>query len=264
MIVDDERQAIITEHDESIDPSSAAIIEIDSEPIRLLAQLYAKHIQDMSEPPKVIERPAGFHPQNLQPAVGFDLFSRLEGDGRDAIEVTNPEFVDLKAFLLTNRFRNAPQLLIRTEEKADVDQPEKSVDLDTSDQQDPSADLSLDFPQDLYNRYFGLPPDRAVALTRETLSHLPESLRLALSGSGAIDGHHDAQVAPNQNGDQTRHQELLQRLYSPYYSNYYPPYYFYRNANSYYNPYSHYPYYRAPVTPYLAQPYFYNHPYYSY
>lgn len=262
VIIDDEKQAIITEHDENSDSSSAAIIEIDSEPIRLLAQLYAKHIQDISEPQRVIERPEGFHPQNVQPAVGFDLFSRSEGGDRDAIEVTNPEFVDLRAFLLTNRFRNAPQLLIRTEEKdSAVDQP--VADLDTSDQENLSTDLSLDSHfSDLYSNYFGLSPDRAVALTRETLSKLPESLKLALSGAGAIDGHHDAQVAPN--SDQTRHQEELQRLYSPYYSNYYSPYYFYRNANSFYNPYSYNPYYHAPITPYSAHPYYYNHPYYSY
>lgn len=256
IFIDEEKQAVITEQDGNDDFDSSSVIEIDSEPIKLLAQLYSKHAQANSEPPKVIERPAGFHPQNLQPSTGFDLFSRSEGN--DAIEVTNPEFVDLRAFLLTNRFRDGQQLLIRTEDKA-ADKP--MDDLYDSDQPDPSTYAAYTLPTELYNYYFGLPYNRQIALTHETLSQLPESLKTAISGSVATDGRHDAQVAPTYN--QRRQQQMLQRFYSPYSPNY-SPYYFYRNANYNYNPYNTYPYYHAPVTPFSAAPYYYNYPYYSY
>ncbi len=262
VIVDEENQAVITEQDEDSNPENAALIEIDAEPIKLLAQLYAKHVQDNSEPPQAIERPAGFHPQNLQPANGFDLFSRAEGDERDAIEVTNPEFVDLRAFLLTNRFRDGQQLLIRTQEKPAAEKP--SDDLYTSDQPDPSTFAAYTIPNALYNYYFGLPYDRPVAFHRET-ANLPESLQMALSGNVAADGHHNAQTAPSQGLNKQK--ELLQRLYSPY-SSYYSPYYFYRNPNPYFTPYAPHPYAYHRASPYSAMmnPYYYNnyHPYYSY
>ena len=259
--IDEENQAVITEQDKDSDPESASLIEIDAEPIRLLAQLYAKHIQDNSEPPQVIDRPAGFHPQNLQLPTGFDLFSRIEGDDRDAVEVINPEYVDLRAFLLTNRFRGAQQLVIRTEDKPVAEKP--SDDLFTSDQPDPSTLAAYTIPQSLFNNYYGYPYSRPLFLTRDRFDQLPESLKLAITGAPAPDGMHDAQAAPSQVLNR-RQQMLLQRLYSPY-SPEYSPYYFYRNAmNSYYNPYAN-PYYPEPMSPYMASPYNYNyHPYYFY
>ena len=264
VVIDEEKQAVITEQDEeqsANSPDDGNIFEIDAEPIKLLAQLYAKHVQDNSEPPQPIERPAGFHPQNLQPANGFDLFSRLEGDGRDAVEITNPEFVDLRAFLLTNRFRDGQQLLIRTQEKPAVEKP--SDDLYTSDQPDPSTYAAYSIPNALYNYYFGLPYDKPVTFNRETAGQLPESLKMALSGAVAADGHHDAQVPTTQGV--YKQKELLQKLYSPY-SSYYSPYYFYRNPNPYYyTPHGPYPAY-YPRTPVVPPYHYYNnyHPYYSY
>jgi len=289
VIIDDENQAVITEQDEDI---NAGIFEIDAEPIRLLAQLYAKHVQDNAEPPQAIERPAGFHPQNLLPSSGFDLFSRAEGDDRQAIEITNPEFVDLRAFLLTNRFRNQnPQIVLRTEDK--MEKPSKfddniSEDLITSVEPDP-AELGFDGqfggPNELYNYYFNIAnggdeqtsPFVAVPLNRETLEKLPESLQLALNGMGAIDGHHNAQLIPSQQIQLKQQMLNRQRFasnffnhqhpyYSPY-SSFYSPYYFYRQSAAQYNPYNNYhtsPYYRMPsVRPYSPNPYDYN-PYYSY
>lgn len=290
VIIDDENQAVITEQD---DEMNAGIFEIDAEPIRLLAQLYAKHVQDNAEPPQAIERPVGFHPQNLLPPSGFDLFSRAEGDDREAIEITNPEFVDLRAFLLTNRFRNKkiPQILIQAEDK--LEKPSKfddnmSEDLFTSEEPNP-ADLVYDGQygglNELYNYYFNIAdganeetmsPLVAIPVNRETLNNLPESLKLALSGAGAIDGHHNAQSMPSQ---QVQYKQQLlnqqrfasnyfnyqQPYYSPY-SSFYSPYYYYRQSAAQYDPYSYHtsPYYRMPsARPYSMLPYNYS-PYYSY
>ena len=293
VIIDDENQAIITEQDEDV---NAGIFEIDAEPIRLLAQLYAKHVQDNAEPPQAIERPVGFHPQNLLPPSGFDLFSRAEGDDRQAIEITNPEFVDLRAFLLTNRFRNnpIPQIFIQAEDK--LAKPSKfddniSDDLLTSEEPDP-ADSAFDGQygglNELYNYYFNIAgggeeetsPVVALPVNRETLNNLPESLKLALSGVGAIDGHHNAQSMPSQQVQLKQHLLNQQRFasnyfnyphqqqpyYSPY-SSFYSPYYYYRQSVAQqYNPYSYHtsPYYRLPSSrPYSVLPYNYS-PYYSY
>lgn len=283
VIIDEENQAVITEQDADI---NAGIFEIDAEPIRLLAQLYAKHVED-AEPPQPIERPAGFHPQNLQPPSGFDLFSRLEGDDRQAIEITNPEFVDLRAFLLTNRIRASqiPHILPAKEEKqqgkpskfddnADLLTPEEADELDFDDGDIVDAN-------DLYNYYFNIANGGVegpiIAVNRESLSKLPASLQLALTGMGAIDGHHNAQSMPSQQIQQK--QQLLnqqrfasnyinQRYYSPY-SSLYSPYHFYRQ-NAQMSPYNYYAspyssYYRLPsATPYSSFPYTNYNPYHSY
>lgn len=254
VVIDEEKQAVITEQDESSDPSDNAFIEIDAEPIKLLAQLYAKHVKDNSQPLEAIERPAGFHPQNLKPSNGFDLFSRSEGD--EAIEVINPEFVDLRAFLLTNRFRDGQQLLIQTEDKPITDQVNEYM----ANQQDPSAVEANGFPQELFNYYYSMPYNRPVPLTREPLDKLPGSLQLAIQGVVAPDGQHNAQVAPQRYYNQVNPEELMPK-FVPSYSPFYSPYHFYRNIPSFYNPYSN-PYYNAPVTPYLEMPFY--HSYYSY
>lgn len=56
-IVDDEKEAVIT----AVDPVSSdpSVIEIDSEPVKLLAQLYAKHLENNKNPPSIIPRPEG-------------------------------------------------------------------------------------------------------------------------------------------------------------------------------------------------------------
>lgn len=253
----------------------------------MLAQLYAKHVED-AQPLQPIERPAGFHPQNLKPSSGFDLFSRLEGDDRQAIEVTNPEFVDLRAFLLTNRIRanQVPQII-----QSDQTQEKPSKFDDNSDlfiSEDP-ADLAFDDGEivdtnDLYNYYFNIAnggEKRPIfAVNRESLNKLPESLQLALTGMAAIDGHHNVQSMPSQQIRQK--QQLLNqqrfatnylnqqqlRYYSPY-SPVYSPYNFYRQNvhmspyNYHVNPYSSY--YRNPsATPYSPFPYTNYNPYYSY
>lgn len=287
--IDEEKQAVITEQDEDI---NAGIFDSDAEPIRLLAQVYAKHVQANAEPPQVIERPAGFHPQNILLPVGFDLFSRDDGtDGREAVEITNPEFIDLRAFFTSRNRNQMPQIVLRAEEK--MVKPSKfddniTEDLLTSVEPNP-AELDFDgefvAPNELYNYYFNIAnggdeqtsPLVAIPLNRETLEKLPESLQLALNGMGAIDGHHNAQSMPSQ---QVRlNQQLLnqqrfasnfynyqQPYYSPY-SSFYSPYYHYRQTAAQYNPYSNYhmsPYRRMPsVRPYSPNPYHYN-PYYSY
>ncbi|XP_057370480.1 uncharacterized protein LOC130691548 isoform X2 [Daphnia carinata] len=285
VIIDDENQAIITEQDTD---ANAGIFELDAEPIRLLAQLYAKHVED-AEPPQPIERPAGFHPQNLRPPSGFDLFSRLEGDDRQAIEITNPEFVDLRAFLLTNRIRASqiPQLLSQKEEKqqgkpskfddnADLFSPEEADEMIFDDEDVVDAN-------DLYNYYFNIANGGVggpvLAVNRESLSKLPESLQLALTGMGAIDGHHNAQSMPSQQIQQKQQLLNQQRFASNYinqrlgynspYSSLYSPYYFYRQ-NAHMSPYKYHAnpyssYYRLPlVTPYASYPYTNYNPYHSY
>ncbi|KAI9565970.1 hypothetical protein GHT06_009768 [Daphnia sinensis] len=284
VIIDDENQAIITEQDANI---NAGIFEIDAEPIRLLAQLYAKHVED-AEPPQPIERPAGFHPQNLKPPSGFDLFSRLEGDDRQAIEITNPEFVDLRAFLLTNRIRASqiPQILAAKDEKQQGKPSKFDDNAELLIPEEVADELVLDDgdivdANDLYNYYFNIAnggvEGPVIAVNRESLSKLPESLQLALTGLGAIDGHHNAQSMPSQQIQQK--QQLLnqqrfasnyinQRYYSPY-ASLYSPYYFHRQS-AYMSPYSYYvnpysSYYRMPsATPYAPFPYTNYNPYHSY
>ena len=116
----------------------------------------------------------------------------------------------------------------------------------------------------------------AIPVNRETLNNLPESLKLALSGAGAIDGHHNVQSMPSQQV-QLKQQLLNQQRFAsnyfnyqqPYYSPYssfYSPYYYYRQSAAQYNPYSYHtsPYYRMPsARPYSMLPYNYS-PYYSY
>lgn len=114
LTIDDEKEAIITDRLSD----NTGVFEQDAEPIKLLAQLYAKHLKnaDQDPPPPKIERPEGFYPSDLrQPYAAFDLFRRFE-DIDDSVVVTNPEFVDLRAFVLLNAvaraadFENADEL----------------------------------------------------------------------------------------------------------------------------------------------------------
>lgn len=185
-IVDEEKEAVIT-GDMTANPapqeSDSSAIEIDADPIKLLAQLYAKHIQHHSEAPESIPRPEGFHPHISEPANGFDLFSRAVSDDRDAIELINPEYVDLRTFLLTNRFRDVdnqgsqqPQQLTEVVDKMETS-PSSSVehDLQTSDAEPDPYDQSsshLYYPSHLYNQYFNLPPNRFVIIPLPRPRHL--------------------------------------------------------------------------------------------
>ena len=170
-VVDEEKEAVLVT-DNNPQNEQPALIEIDAEPIKLLAQLYAKHIQQQNaEAPEEISRPEGFHPYHLEPpAGGFDLFSRSETADREAVEVTNPEYVDLRAFLLSNRFRGeqpdfsgGPQIVLKA---TDRDVPAASFqhqvfehDLQTSDDDEPDY-YSAPLSQTLYNQYYNLPLDR--------------------------------------------------------------------------------------------------------
>lgn len=105
LTIDDEKEAIITDRLSD----NTGVFEQDAEPIKLLAQLYAKHLKnaDQDPPPPKIERPEGFYPSDLrQPYAAFDLFRRFE-DIDDSVVVTNPEFVDLRAFVLLNAVARA-------------------------------------------------------------------------------------------------------------------------------------------------------------
>ena len=89
--IDDSKQAIITDDATAVSlPSSdnmqavifnadhhpVSDIEVDVEPIKLLAQLYAKHLKQNSDAqvPLDIERPQGFHPSNLQVNIYNNIF----------------------------------------------------------------------------------------------------------------------------------------------------------------------------------------------
>ena len=78
-IIDESKQAVITDDGTaSSDNMQTAVfganhpavsdIEVDVEPIKLLAQLYAKHLKQNSDVqvPLDIQRPQGFHPSSLQ------------------------------------------------------------------------------------------------------------------------------------------------------------------------------------------------------
>lgn len=169
-VVEEDKEAVsITDVQPAEQP---ALIEIDAEPIKLLAQLYGKHIQQQNaEVPQEIQRPEGFHPYHLEPpAGGFDLFTRSETEDREAIEVTNPEYVDLRAFLLANRFRGeqpdlvdaGPQIILEAKDRivpsaSYHEDPE--YDLQTSDEDEP-ASYNLPLAHMLYNQYYNLPSDR--------------------------------------------------------------------------------------------------------
>lgn len=175
-VFDYKNQAVIINSPSSsseIDEFYEGDILLDAEPIRLLAQLYSKHSEN-AETPEVIPRPQGFRPKNLLATNNnFDLFQRSY---KDTVEVVNPEYVDLRAFLLTNRFRNQPEPIDKTgNEKI----PEK-------------------FATTLYNQYFDLPLNNPLALTRYQWFRIPLSLRTVALGLPSIDGQHDAQVSPFQ------------------------------------------------------------------
>lgn len=193
LVVDDEKQVVIvdvpvSDPNGSIDSSSEVDdIQVDAEPIRLLAQLYAKHLHN-AKAPESIPRPTGFYPNNLRPADGdFDLFRRSY---LDTVEITNPEYVDLRAFLLTNRFRS----------------------------QKPSVSDAPSNFQLAYNQYYNLPLAAPVLLTRDTLDKLPESLKAAAFGLPSIDGPRDIQVSPTQKKqhEQQEQQAKLSIGPSPY------------------------------------------------
>jgi len=105
LTVDDEKEAIIT--DRLTDQTG---FEVDAEPIKILAQLYGKHLSNTArDRPEKIERPEGFYPAELRsPSSAPDIFRSVD-DSDAAVVVTNPEFVDLRAFVLTNRFRSADE-----------------------------------------------------------------------------------------------------------------------------------------------------------
>lgn len=226
-VVDEANQAVITNQEQA--DQGDVIFEVDAEPVKLLAQFYSKHLKDNADELKPIERPAGFHPKNLEIPRGFDIFRRSEGRERDSIVVTNPEYVDLRAFVQTTQFRSN-------------DQEPDNADLSHSDDMDPA---SVAVPQQLINYYYGRP----VFLTRETFEKLPESLKLAAQGVSGIDGQHTAQVAPSQKNKDLERMYNLMRYTTPYshyspYSSFYSPYYFFRQP---YYPlaYPYYPYYHA-------------------
>lgn len=170
-IVDNQNQAVIInalsatgELEGNLDEDD---IEIDAEPIRLLAQLYAKRL-DKEKNQEVIPRPEGFRPQNvLTTNANFDLFQR---SFKDTVEITNPEYIDLRAFLLTNRFRLQPSPPSR-----------------------PPAGFKI--PPTLYNRYYSLPGGNPVILNRDNVQRIPESLKAVALGLPSIDGKHDAQLS---------------------------------------------------------------------
>lgn len=234
-IIDDAKEAVITNPEQAGDEQDT-IFEVDAEPVKLLAQFYSKHLKDNAGELKPIERPAGFHPKNLEIPRGFDIFRRSEGREKDAIVVTNPEYVDLRAFVQTTQFRSGkPEI---------SEQAESSPDLSLSDDMDPAIYEAVVVPQDLLQYYYGGP----VAVTREKL---PESLKIAAQGLSGIDGQHTAQVAPSQNNIDLDRQRMyrpipIQRYmaqYSPF-SSYYSPYYFFRQPYTY-TPFGYYPYYHA-------------------
>lgn len=192
LVVDDEKQAVIVDlaspgTSGPIDSSGEVDdIQVDAQPIRLLAQLYAKHLHN-AKAPESIPRPTGFYPNNLRPADGdFDLFRRSYSD---SVEITNPEYVDLRAFLLTNRFRS----------------------------QKPSASDPPSKFQVVYNQYYNLPLETPVLLTRDTLDRLPESLKAAAFGLPSVDGPRDVQLSPMQKEQQQeQEQEAKLLIESPY------------------------------------------------
>jgi len=170
LVSDVENQAVVITGGGSVDENDDDDdIRIDAEPIRLLAQLYAKHFNN-AEIPEIIARPHGFRPSNLAKInPKFDLFQRAY---QDTVEVINPEYVDLRAFLLTNRFRNQ-------ESRESYENPIKNL-------------------QELHNYYFGLPAGTPLVLTREGWVAIPQSLKYLTYGTTSIDGKHDAQVSPFQ------------------------------------------------------------------
>jgi len=177
-LLDNDNQAVIisvpsvtNEYEEEYDEED---IEVNAEPIRLLAQLYAKRLEKEKNQ-EVIPRPDGFRPKNLLTTnADYDLFQR---SFKDTVEITNPEYIDLRAFLLTNRFRLQPSTPSR-----------------------PPAGFKI--PPALYNRYYTLPLDNPVVLSRDKVQHIPESLKAVALGLPSIDGKHDAQVSLLQKAQQ--------------------------------------------------------------
>ena len=163
-LLDNDNQAVIisvpsvtNEYEEEYDEED---IEVNAEPIRLLAQLYAKRLEKEKNQ-EVIPRPDGFRPKNLLTTnADYDLFQR---SFKDTVEITNPEYIDLRAFLLTNRFRLQPSTPSR-----------------------PPAGFKI--PPALYNRYYTLPLDNPVVLSRDKVQHIPESLKAVALGLPSIDG----------------------------------------------------------------------------
>lgn len=172
-LLDNENQAVIINNEEEFNEDD---IEVDAEPIRLLAQLYAKRLNKETVQ-EVIPRPEGFRPKNvLTNNANYDLFQR---SFKDTVEITNPEYIDLRAFLLTNRFRAQPSPSSRP----------------------PPAGFKI--PPALYNQYYNLPENQMV-LNREKVQYIPESLKAVALGLPSIDGKHDTQVS------------LLQKMHQKY------------------------------------------------
>jgi hypothetical protein len=189
------------------------------------------------------------------------------------VEVSNPEFIDLRAFLLTNRFREALQDHL----KSAASSSHPYADLSLSDEMDPSDDGSTSImqqgtyvPQDLYNYYYNTLVEagfKPVYVKDESPDDkIPLSLKLAALGftGGSVDGQHTAQVPslkPYSNSNYKTNNNN-NYFYSQSPSTYYNHPYYQRMYSQYYSPYYNY-YYRS--NPYLSSPYsHYSYPYYSY
>ena len=179
---------------------------------------------------------------------GFDLFSRSEGEERQAVEVTNPEFIDLRAFLLTNRFREALQDHLKSSSNMN------QYDLSLSDEMDPMQQGTY-IPQDLLNYYYNQQQSSPFYITRETFDKLPLSLKLAALGLNGVDGQHTAQIpASKPYNNNLKNNNNNNNFYSMMPSYYTTPYYQRNLYNQYYNPYYGYmlrssPYYSYPYYP---------------
>ena len=211
---------------------------------------------------------------------GFDLFSRSEGDDRQAVEVSNPEFIDLRAFLLTNRFREALQDHLKSAASSS-----NQYDLSVSDEMDPSDPASSIMqqgtyvPQDLYNYYYNTLVEagfKPVYVKDESPDDkIPLSLKLAALGFSGVDGQHTAQVPIknallpypyNNNNNNFKNNNNNNYFYSatPSSPTYYSHPYYQRMYQQYYSPYYNYMYRSNPY--YSSSPYsqYLNYPFYSY
>ena len=203
--IDNAKEAVIVERLD--DPSTfAGHVDIDSEPIKLLAMLYSRYMLNRDPNlPQEIHRPQGFHPENLvEPEKTYDMFSRDQGN--EAIVINNPEYLDLKAYVAALARGNLAENAMKTDETS------ISVEAPAIEYPTPEEPAVFTIPAEIYNRYYGLPletPTRKI----HTGQLLPESLKIYALGLPPIDGIRDTQVAPYQ-----KHSDVSrQRFYSnPY------------------------------------------------
>jgi len=132
----------------------------------------------------------GFYPQITEPASGLDIFSRYDSSDKESIETINPEYIDLRAFLLTNRFKDAAgdAEQMKPAESSTLEGDELDIlknvmasqhfnnepsdyDLLTSDEEDPDRYNNNNFAygtgsyypttsQQLYNQYYNQDSDK--------------------------------------------------------------------------------------------------------